>query len=102
MGERPKSTRHSFLADFYFCNGSNESAEHLENSAEKKAVKDEKNVYSPLAKNSARRIRVLPAISYNLREVITSFSKYIVRIDDLLRPNEWLNNEVLNSYIELL
>ena len=84
-----------------------ETPESLQEKEEARTVVDENSAFSPLTPNAVKRVRsVLGASNYSNvgRTLYAKISGCTVHGSDLqtLKPNTWLNDEIVNSYLELL
>ncbi len=106
----PSPDSEQFLID-YDVDGSGgvfeETPESLEEKEEARTVVDENSAFSELTPHAVKRVRsVLGASTYSDvgRTLYAKISGCTVHGSDLqtLKPNTWLNDEIVNSYLELL
>ncbi|CAN8074296.1 unnamed protein product [Agarophyton chilense] len=67
-------------------------------------VTDPRSAYAPLTDSAVSRLRATLADASNQHSELSRVDGCIIRGEDLrtLRPNNWLNDEIVNSYMNLL
>lgn len=68
------------------------------------SVTNEKSPYAPLTPSAKKRLKQVLSDEQNGKQLMADIAGCLIYGDDLrrLRPNEWLNDEIVNSYMELL